>query len=551
MGNSRGRQRGELLAVVGEKLMTVDKQPVHARQRHVPGPSDATPVRVEGATFQLDEAQAAVDAYRSRTDVPIRPSGKLTGWARYHAISSEPARRHNANVCIERAGAGGAQVMGWLRRDEAEAAIAAFRRQDTSPSNHTATTASPNSDSVSPPAQRHGETEPAAATSTSATQMRRADSGVRQHSHQPRHGLALEPYEEFRERFHTAGPLTPSERIRRLRAILSIEGPMTGRRLHSAYIRAHGGTFVAGENASTLNSTIASAVRNRILIEDAPLGEPGIRPRTYRLPGQPEARLRILGPRPFEDVPPLELARVVAAMRVERGSHSEADVYRTVLERLGSHKPLAADVVRRFAEVARLIPRAERATTPGTAGLPESNVTPTVTPAPNIPSTPRRTGGPATQTSSGRTVPLSVGAMERISSEASWIAKWLKENHELAGADRFAVQAERRAMHESRNRLIGRLDDLQKILKESVIDPTYQPSRVVSPGVIVEIRSDNGPEVGRVLITCQRDLADGIEGVSPFSPLGETLSGGVVGQTLTFVHDGRESTVTVVAVRDS
>jgi transcription elongation GreA/GreB family factor len=326
---------------------------------------------------------------------------------------------------------------------------------------------------------------------------------------------------------------------------------MTGRRLHAAYIRAHGGTFVAGENASTLNSTISSAVRNRIFIEDAPLGEPGIRPRTYRLPGQPEARLRILGPRPFEDVPPLELARIVAAMREERGSHGEADVYRTVLERLGGSTPPTADVARRFAEVARLIPRAARATTSTVAGSAEGSVTPRATPTPKIPSTPRRSGGPATQTASGRAVPLSVGAMERLSSEASWIAKWLKEDHDLAGADRHAVQVERRVLNETRNRYVGRLDELQKILRESVIDPTYEPSDVVSPGVIVKICRAGGSDVERVLVTCQRDLPDGIEAVSPLSTLGEALSGAMVGQTLTFVHDGRERTVTVVAVRDS
>ena len=305
---------------------------------------------------------------------------------------------------------------------------------------------------------------------------------------------------------------------------------MTGRRLHAAYQNAHGGSYVLGEDRSMLNSAISAAVRNRVLIEDAPLGEAGIRPRTYRLPAQPLARVRDVGPRSFEDVPPRELAQLMATMAEERVWHSNVDFQGAVLERLGCRTRLTSDVLKRLAEVARLIAPSGHVTTRREER------------APRVPT--------QQQTPPGRPIRLSVRAKDRLAAEARWLDAWLADNHEVAGADRYAVQVERRQMNETRKRYVERRDELKKIL-ELPVDPTYQPSRFVSPGAIVEVRHNDGPQVERVLITCWRDLPDGIESVSPFSALGHALADAEVGQTRTFSHGGRQRTVTVFAVRDS
>jgi hypothetical protein len=54
------------------------------------------------------------------------------------------------------------------------------------------------------------------------------------------------------------------------------------------------------------------AVRQGRLVEENPLGETGVKPRTYRLSGQPLVRLRALGPRSFEEIPPQQLAALVS-----------------------------------------------------------------------------------------------------------------------------------------------------------------------------------------------------------------------------------------------
>ena len=105
-------------------------------------------------------------------------------------------------------------------------------------------------------------------------------------------------------------------------------------------------------------------------------------------------------------------------------------------------------------------------------------------------------------------------------------------------------------MDETLARLVSRLDELRKITAETPDDPMYRPSDFVAPGAIVAIRYDGEPETGRVQVTCQRKLPDGITPVSPFTALSHALFGAEVGQTITYAHDGLESTVEVIGVDD-
>ncbi|CAM3449355.1 AAA domain-containing protein [Nocardioides dubius] len=129
------------------------------------------------------------------------------------------------------------------------------------------------------------------------------------------------------------------EIINSLVEVVAVEGPVRGAWLHSTYVRAHGGQKVGSKIARVLNSAIATAVRRGQLVEENPLGEAGVKPRTYRLPDQPAVRVRPLGGRSVHDVPPAELAQRIASYRQKLGNSSEPRaIYRAVLNELGLTK---------------------------------------------------------------------------------------------------------------------------------------------------------------------------------------------------------------------
>ncbi|MFT7841234.1 AAA domain-containing protein [Saccharothrix sp. BKS2] len=135
--------------------------------------------------------------------------------------------------------------------------------------------------------------------------------------------------------------------------LVEAEGPVLGGRLHTAYVRTSGSSRVTKLVAGELNKAISQAVREGRLIEDNPLGESGVKPRTYRLPGQPEVRMRHLGPRSFEEVPPSELAALLDHVAERGGNTGQEALRRAVLELLGL-KRLTDNVKNRFAAVQAL-----------------------------------------------------------------------------------------------------------------------------------------------------------------------------------------------------
>jgi very-short-patch-repair endonuclease len=157
-------------------------------------------------------------------------------------------------------------------------------------------------------------------------------------------------YEEFAGDLPPALEASPRQLVDGLMAIVAVEGPILGHRLHSVYVKASGGQRVGKQIASLLNSAITSAVRRGVLVADNPLDEPGVKPRTYRLPDQPTVRIRQLGSRSLEDVPPEELAAVLAMAQADHGDHGDEALYRATLDLLG-RKRLTANVLQRLREV--------------------------------------------------------------------------------------------------------------------------------------------------------------------------------------------------------
>jgi very-short-patch-repair endonuclease/superfamily I DNA/RNA helicase len=147
--------------------------------------------------------------------------------------------------------------------------------------------------------------------------------------------LQLEPHDESTG--STADPYTArrQELIAGLEQIAAQEGPLLGERLHKVYVQAAGGSRVGRELRRILNSAIGQAVRRGQLIQSNPLGLSGVRPKTYRLPGQPEVRPRTPGPRRLHELPPRELAAVMKHAAASAGWHSEERLFRSTLELLG------------------------------------------------------------------------------------------------------------------------------------------------------------------------------------------------------------------------
>ncbi|QFU88954.1 AAA domain-containing protein [Amycolatopsis sp. YIM 10] len=148
-------------------------------------------------------------------------------------------------------------------------------------------------------------------------------------------GGTLESYVSYTGTLVPVVEASRRELIDGIKKIVAIEGPMLGERIHSAYVHCSGGRRVGHQLARTLNSAVTAAVRQGVLEVDNPLSQSGVRSVTYRLPGQPLVRSRQLGPRDLDDVPPRELATLIAEAAGRHGWADEEALFRTVLESLG------------------------------------------------------------------------------------------------------------------------------------------------------------------------------------------------------------------------
>ncbi|WP_156756120.1 hypothetical protein [Actinokineospora pegani] len=165
----------------------------------------------------------------------------------------------------------------------------------------------------------------------------------------------LQAYSQFEGTVVTIATASRRELVDGLVRVVEAEGPVLGSRLHTAYVRASGAHRVTKLAASELNKAIAQAVRERLLVEDNPLDENGIKPRVYRLPDHPEVRSRNLGPRAFEEVPPSELAALLTHVATTGAAVGEEAEHRAALELLNL-KRLTDNVRTHFAKARRLRP---------------------------------------------------------------------------------------------------------------------------------------------------------------------------------------------------
>lgn len=164
----------------------------------------------------------------------------------------------------------------------------------------------------------------------------------------------LRPYGLWSTTVKLMDPLTasPAELRDGLRSIVQAEGPLLGGRLYQLYVTSSGGLRVGAQIRRVLNRATFSAEGEGELIGDNPLSEPGQMAKTFRLPDQPEIDLRELGPRTIHEIPPAELAGVLAAVR--QLGDDEHTWFRRVLEYYGLSR-LRSATLRRLAMCRELI----------------------------------------------------------------------------------------------------------------------------------------------------------------------------------------------------
>jgi very-short-patch-repair endonuclease len=145
----------------------------------------------------------------------------------------------------------------------------------------------------------------------------------------------LPRYRAFTEPLPDMGSTSLNDISSNIVRIVECEGPILGYRLHQVYVKATGGQRVGREIARQLNQAIMLAEQRGLILAEDPLGEGGVKPKTFRTPAQSKVDVRELGPRTLDTVPPAELAQHLADIAADDSSLSDEQLFRAVLDRLG------------------------------------------------------------------------------------------------------------------------------------------------------------------------------------------------------------------------
>ncbi len=116
--------------------------------------------------------------------------------------------------------------------------------------------------------------------------------------------------------------------------VVKVEGPVTAGRLRSVFFRNVADDDERGGRAA-LDRALSVAVERGELIVDDFLELPQPQWFTYRSPSQPEVRRRTLGARSIEEVPPRELARILADAAETTGWGDRRGLMQTAASELG------------------------------------------------------------------------------------------------------------------------------------------------------------------------------------------------------------------------
>lgn len=135
--------------------------------------------------------------------------------------------------------------------------------------------------------------------------------------------------------------------------IVSVEGPVTGWRIHQTYTERVRRSRSREELSRLVNRAISDAERRGLIVSDNPLGLSGNKPVTFRLPEQPWVRARELGPRTIDVVPVREVAEYCRLVSTGELSLFEDELVRRVAALTRSRQQ--SHVVRRVVQAVRRI----------------------------------------------------------------------------------------------------------------------------------------------------------------------------------------------------
>ncbi|OYO00900.1 hypothetical protein CGZ95_09855 [Enemella evansiae] len=156
----------------------------------------------------------------------------------------------------------------------------------------------------------------------------------------------LEEYRVF------AGPIAADADLSSLLPeLVAVEGPVVGQRLAEAYAGAAGLRRIDAGLVRRLGEGLAALVAAEVLVVDDPLGSADWRKRVYRLPSQPEARARRLGPRRLALIPLSEAALLLDLVTARRPAAAEDERFTAVLEHWGLPRRLS-DAAREYLRTA-------------------------------------------------------------------------------------------------------------------------------------------------------------------------------------------------------
>lgn len=166
---------------------------------------------------------------------------------------------------------------------------------------------------------------------------------------------ALAPYRSFEGTLPPATRENASRILSGVIEIVAVEGPVIGERIQQVYVSSSGDHRVGKQKAALINRALSQALRTGQLEASDPLNRSGLKYRTFTLPGGVAAKLRTLGPRHLDQVPPQELADIVALARARVPRSSESEMFRVALEMLG-RKKLTTQAQATFSAIKTLLP---------------------------------------------------------------------------------------------------------------------------------------------------------------------------------------------------
>jgi very-short-patch-repair endonuclease len=123
----------------------------------------------------------------------------------------------------------------------------------------------------------------------------------------------------------------PSQLIAALVEIVRAEGPLPAHRACQIYVKAAGRQRVGKQLKKVLYSALRKALATAVLEGRTEEKDSGLATQIVRAKGVPSVVVRPRGPRRFQEIPPSEIATVMARLEKLGGTGSATDLYRAVL----------------------------------------------------------------------------------------------------------------------------------------------------------------------------------------------------------------------------